>query len=98
MVMGIDYDLSYAPVIDGDILLLMIAVATSKGMRFYFLDISNAFQSNIIHDPAKRHYMHLPPKYMDWFRFRFPAHPLAQQSNVDTRRMVMQTIRGIQGT
>ena len=42
MVIGIDYDLSFAPVIDGDILLLMIAVATSKRMGFYFLDISNA--------------------------------------------------------
>ena len=98
MVMGIDYDLSYAPVIDGDILLLMIAVATSKSMKFYFLDISNAFQSNIIHDPNKRHYMHLPPKYMDWFHFRFPNHPLNNQDKVKTARMVMQTIRGIQGT
>ena len=43
MVVGIDYDLSFAPVIDGDTLLLMIAVATSKRMKFYFLDILNAF-------------------------------------------------------
>ena len=47
MVVGIDFDLSYAPVIDGDSLLLMIAVATSRGVRFYLLDVSNAFQSNI---------------------------------------------------
>ena len=98
MVMGIDYDLSYAPVIDGDILLLMIAVATSKSMQFYFMDISNAFQSNIIHDPKKRHYMHLPPKYMEWFRFRFPLHPLSKQSQNKSTKMVLQTIRGIQGT
>ena len=64
MIMGLDYDLSYAPVIDGDILLLMIAVSTSLGMTFYFLDISNAFQSNIIHDPNRRHYMHIPALYM----------------------------------
>ena len=98
MVMGVDYDLSYAPVIDGDILLLMIAVATSMGMVFYFLDISNAFQSNIIHDPAKRHYIHLPPLYMEWFRFRFPDHPLSKTSTKLTLKMVLQTIRGIQGT
>ena len=65
MVMGVDYDFSYASVIDWDILLLMIAVATSLGMVFYLLDISNAFQSNIIHDPAKRQYIHLPPLYME---------------------------------
>ena len=98
MVMCVDYDLSYAPVIDGDILLLMIAVATSLGMKFYFLDISNAFQSNIIHDPAKCHYIHLPPLYMEWFRFRFPNHPLSKTTKQVTTKMVLQTIRGIQGT
>ena len=97
MVVGIDYDLSYAPVIDGDSLLLMISVATSKGMIFYFLDISNAFQSNIIHDPRRRHYLHLPSLYMKWFRLRFPRHPLSKMTNPDSR-LIMQTIRGIQGT
>ena len=36
MVMGVDYDLSFAPVIDGDALLLMIAVATSLNTIFSF--------------------------------------------------------------
>ena len=60
MVEGLDYDISYAPVIYGDSLLLMIALAASKKLTFYFLDISNAFQSNVIHDPTIRHYLHLP--------------------------------------
>ena len=64
MIMGLDYDLSYAPVIDGDSLLLMIALATSRGMMFYFLDIFNTFQSNVIHDPSKQYYLHLPTLYM----------------------------------
>ena len=64
MIPGIDFDLSHVPVIDGETLLLMIAVATAKKMKFYFIDISNAFQSNVIHDPNKRHYMHLPSMYM----------------------------------
>ena len=98
MIMGLDYDLSYAPVIDGDILLLMIAVSTSLGMTFYFLDISNAFQSNIIHDPNKRHYMHIPALYMQWFKFRFPNHPLSKTYISKDTKMVVQTIRGIQGT
>ena len=96
MIMGLDYDLSYAPVIDGDTLLLMIALATSKGMVFYFLDISNAFQSNFIHDPSKRYYLQLPTLYMQWSRLRFPNHSL---SKLDHTRVesILQTIRGIQG-
>ena len=97
MVVGIDYDLSFAPVIDGDTLLLMIAVATSKRMKFYFLDISNAFQSNIIHDDNKRHYIHLPSMYMKWFKLRFPNHPLSIRKDT-SEKMIMQTIRGMQGT
>ena len=72
MVVRIHYDSSFAPVIDEDTLLLMIAVATSKRMKLYFLDISNAFQSNIIHETNKQHYMHLPSMYMKWFKLWFP--------------------------
>ena len=97
MIEGIDFDLSYAPVIDGNSLMLMIALATSKGMVFYFLDISNAFQTNVIHDPTKRHYIHMPSMYMQWFCLRFPNHPLSRMNN-DSVKLVMQTIRGIQGT
>ena len=97
MVVGVDYDLSYAPVIEGDALLLMISVGTSKCLKFYFIDISNAFQSNVIHDPKKRHYIHLPSLYMNWFRLRFPNHPLSKMKDSDTK-YVMQTLRGIQGT
>ena len=87
--MGVDYDLSYAPVIDGDILLLMIAVAISLRMIFYVLEKSNAFQSNIIHDPSKRHYI---PMYMEWFRFRFPNHLLSKTSGPIMMKMLLQTI------
>lgn len=97
MVVEIDYDLSYAPVINGDSLLLMIAVATSKGMKFYFIDISNVFQSSTIHDMTKRHDMHLPSMYMRWFRLRFPNRSLSAKTD-KSDVMVMQTIRGMQGT
>ena len=97
MIMGLDYDISYAPVIEGDALLLMMAIATSRGLTFYFLDISNAFQSNVIHDPTKRHYMHLPTLYMQWFRLRFPNHPLCK-IDMSSIKYIFQTLRGIQGT
>ena len=60
IVMGADYDLYFDPAIDGDALLLMIAVETSLNMTFLFLDISNTFQSNIIHDPTTKT-LHPPP-------------------------------------
>ena len=89
MMLGLDYDLSYKPVIDGDILLLMIAVETSLNMDVYFLDISNAFQSNIIHDPNRQHYMYIPVLYMHWFKFRFPSHPLSKtHPSRDTKLVV----------
>ena len=34
MVVGVDYDLSFAPVIDEDTLILMIAVATSMKTKY----------------------------------------------------------------
>ena len=51
----------------------------------------------MIHDPVKRHYLHLALMYLKWFKLRFPNHPL---SKIDSPSMkyVMQTIRGIQGT
>ena len=53
MVVGIDYYLSYVPVINVDVLLLMVVVAISKKIILYFLDISNSFQINSIHDKEK---------------------------------------------
>ena len=76
----------------------MIAVGTSLQMTFYFLYISNAFQSNIIHDPKKRHHFHILVLYMQWFKFRCPYHPLGKVHTPPDTNLVVQTIRGIQGT
>ena len=97
MVVGVDYDLSYAPVIEGDALFLILAFVASLSIPLYFLDISNAFQSNIVHDPTKRHHIHLPSLYMKWFKTRFPNHPLNKQYD-SSKKYAMQTLRGIQGT
>ena len=68
MIFGIDYEVSYSPIIEGDTLLLMIELATSRRLIFYFLDISNAFKTNVIPGQAKRHHLHLPPLCMKWFK------------------------------
>ena len=94
MVVGIDYDISYAPIIDRYILLLMITVATSKKMTFYFPNILNIFQSNTIHDSNKSHYICLQSLYMSCFRLIFRNHPLsAKLAKWD--KTAIQTIRGM---
>ena len=81
----------------GGILLLMINIATSKNIGFYFIDVSNVFHSNVIHDPAKRHYLYLSSLYMQWFCLHFPHHPLSKSKDPHPK-IVLQMIQGIQGT
>ena len=61
MIEGPDYDLSFASVVDGPHLFFMIAISTAENMVLYFVDISNAFQTNVIEGPNKRHFLALPP-------------------------------------
>ena len=70
MVEGLDYDLSFVPVIDRPHLYFMIVIATAEDMIFYFVDTSNTFQTNVVEDPDKRHFISLPPLYLQWFRQR----------------------------
>lgn len=64
MIVGVDYNLSSAPVIEREALFLTIALAASKSIQLFFLDISNAFQSNAVHCPSKRHHIHIQSLYM----------------------------------
>ena len=92
---GIDFYCSYAPVCDADSFRLVIAVAAEEGMVGYFLDISNAFQTNVIFDPNERFYIRIPPLYMDWFRHKWPEHPILKYNQRD---LCIQSLRGLQGT
>ena len=40
--------------------------------------------------------MSIPTMYLEWFRARFPNHPLAKCRN--SKELVMQSLRNIQGT
>ena len=81
MIVGVDFDSSYALVIEGDALLLVISLAISKNLTLYLLEISNAFQKNMAHDPNTHHYIHLYSLYIQWFKLRSPNHPLSKQHN-----------------
>ena len=75
---------------------LAIAITASDEMILVLLDASNAFQTNDISDPNKRVYITLPTMYLEWFRARFPNHPLAKCKN--SKELVIQSLRNIQGT
>ena len=64
-------------------------------MRPYGIDITNAFQTNIITDPSKRHYLSLPALYLKWFLQKWPNHPISSQP---ANTLVLQTLKCIQGT
>ena len=92
---GIDFFCSYAPVCDGDSFRLVIAIAAEEGMIGYFLDISNAFQTNVIFNPNDRFYIRIPPLYMEWFRHKWPTHHILKYHQKD---LCIQSLRGLQGT
>ena len=73
----------------------MIAITAGDKMIIVFIDASNAFQTNVISDPRRRVYVSLPTMYLEWFKARFPNHPLAKCKN--SNEFVMQLLRNIQG-
>ena len=63
MTEGIDIDNSYTPTANADALRIVISWADPHILWIYFYDVSNAFQTNVIEDPSKRHYLSLPPLF-----------------------------------
>ena len=76
MVERIDFANIYDPTTDTDSLRLVIALAAQDYLDLIFFDVSNTFQTNVISDPAKRHYLSIPPLYQKWFKHRWPHHPI----------------------
>ena len=97
MTEGIDFSKSYAPISDADSFRSIIAIAASKKYWLTFYDVNNAFQTNIIENPSKRQYLHFPPLYQQWFKQRWPTHPLHYLCD-DWKQLVMQTLRNLQVT
>ena len=51
MIEGQDYEISYAPTVDGESLRFMIAMASVEHNELSFIDASNAFQTKVIFNP-----------------------------------------------
>ena len=71
-------------------------ISAMDRMIITFINASNAFQTNVISDPRKRVYVTLPTRYLEWFKARFPDHPVSKYK--DPKALVMQSLRNIQGT
>ena len=63
-------------------------------MTLYVIDISNAFQTNVIEDYTQRRYVSIPAFYLKWLKSKWPNHPALKHPAKD---LVMQTTRKIQG-
>ena len=60
MTEGIDFSESYTPTSNADSFRTIIALAASKKYWLTFYDVNKSFQTNVIEDPSKRHYLCLP--------------------------------------
>ena len=95
MLAGVHFDESYSPVCNGSSFCHAICLASVLAMVFYFIDADNAFQTNFIEDPSSRHYLSLPPYYLEWFKSLWPNHPILLHNAKD---LVMQTLCNLQGS
>ena len=65
---GVEFNVSYSPVACTSSLHIMIAIDSKEGLIIFVLDISNAFHSTILTNPAERVYLSLPHIYLDWYK------------------------------
>ena len=72
-----DFTISYAPVAGYRSLCIIIEIASAEGIIIFVLDISNAFHNTILPNPAEIVYLSLPHLYLDWYKIKWPKHPLA---------------------
>ena len=67
MILGKHYDESYSPSCSSFSFRFTINIIVWFRMLVFFIDASNAFQTNVITNPSKRHYLGLPSLYLQWF-------------------------------
>ena len=90
MIQGVDFTVSYVLTVDTDLFRLTVNIAESDQMIIVFIDTSNTFQTNVISDSKKRIYVTLPTMYLEWFRARFPNHPISKYKN--SKESIMQSL------
>ena len=76
MTEGVDFKKLYLSTTGSDLFRMTIELSALEKMILYFIGAANAFQTNMISDHNKRHYVSLPSLYKEWFLSRWPNHPL----------------------
>ena len=74
---GVDSTVSYKLLAGIRSLHIIIEIASAEGIIIFVLDISNAFRNTILPNPAEIVYLILPHLYLDWYKIKWPKHPLA---------------------
>ena len=77
MIEGFDFTVSYVHVAGIRSLCIIISIASAEVLVIFVLYISNAYQNIILTNPAERVYISLPYLYLDWYKRKWPEHPLA---------------------
>jgi hypothetical protein len=83
------------PTCDCTSLKLTVTFAASKGLTGSFVDISNAFQTNVMLCPSKRFYVTVLSVYMEWYYFHWPNDPVSKMNYKD---LLIQVLKQSQGT
>ena len=77
MIEGVNLTVSYAPMAGILYLCIIISIESAEGLIIFGLYISNAFHNTLLPNPAERVYRSLPHLYLDWYKRKYPKHPLA---------------------
>ena len=95
MIEGLEFNVSYVPVAGIISLCIIIAIESVSGLIIFVLDISNDFQNTILPNLEEIVYISLPHIYLEWFKRKWPKHPLASRKQ---KYIWIQEIKSIQGT
>ena len=79
MLEGFDFTVSYEPVTGIRYFRIIIEIASVEGLIIFALDVSNAFRSTILTNPAEIVYLSLPYIYMECYKIKRPENPLASR-------------------
>ena len=87
---GVGFTVLYATVTGIISLRIIISIESAEVLIILILGISNAFQSIILPSPEENFYPGLPHLYLEWFKIKFPKHPLA---SINLKEIYIQSIK-----
>ena len=90
---GIDYEFSYSPTAGCLPIRITLCLAASNHWTLATIDVVNCFQSTLL-PQDERLIISTPPKYMKWFRMRYPAVKIAPSPS---GKYVLELLNGLQG-